>query len=308
MSAASAASTAAEIVGGIALAPLLPGLVQHWKARLQGRRGPTPLQPYRELRRLWGKSVVAPDGTGPVYRLTPAIVAAALAGGVLVVPVAEAAPTLGLGHDALVLLGLLALARFALAAASWDVSNGFSLMGASRDLMLSVFVEATFVLSLAVGSLIAGTTDLRGVVAGTAGADVWGSPALALGSIAFAFVAIAETGRQPVDNPDTHLELTMIHEGPLLEYAGRDLAYLQWAAAVRHWLVLVLAAQVFLPHPRGVWLQLAVLPVALVALCAALAIIETLLAKMRVLLVPRLLAVGMAAALLGIAAWVAGAA
>jgi formate hydrogenlyase subunit 4 len=100
----------------------------------------------------------------------------------------------------------------------------------------------------------------------------------------------------------------MIHEGPLLEYAGRDLAYLQWAAAARHWLVLVLAAQVFLPHPHGVWLQLAVLPVALIALCAALAIVETLLAKMRILLVPRLLAVGLAAALLGIAAWIAGAA
>jgi formate hydrogenlyase subunit 4 len=181
-------------------------------------------------------------------------------------------------------------------------------MGASRDLMLSVFFEATFVLSLAVGALIADTTDLRGVVAGTAGAGVWGSPALTLGAVAFAFVAIAETGRQPVDNPDTHLELTMIHEGPLLEYAGRDLAYLQWAAAARHWLVLVLAAQVFLPHARGVWLQLAVLPVALIALCAALAFVETLLAKMRVLLVPRLLAVGLAAALLGIAAWIAGAA
>lgn len=308
MSAASAASAAVEVLGGIALAPLLPGLVQHWKARLQGRRGPTPLQPYRELRRLWGKSMVDPEGAGPVYRLAPAVVAAALAGGVLLVPVAGAAPTLGLGHDALVLLGLLALARFAVAAAAWDVSNGFSLMGASRDLMLSVFVEATFVLSLAVGLLVAGTTDLRGVVAGTAGAGVWGNPALALGTVAFAFVAIAETGRQPVDSPDTHLELTMIHEGPLLEYAGRDLAYLHWAAAARHWLVLVLAAQVFLPHPRGVWAQLAVLPVTLVALCAALAVVETLLAKMRVLLVPRLLAVGAAAALLGIAAWIAGSA
>ena len=82
------------------------------------------------------------------------------------------------------------------------------------------------------------------------GTGAWSSPALALGALAFALVVVAETGRQPVDNPDTHLELTMIHEGPLLEYAGRDLAYLQWAAAARHWLVLVLAAQVFLPHPR----------------------------------------------------------
>jgi formate hydrogenlyase subunit 4 len=306
VSGASAVSGVVQVVGGVALAPLLPGLIQHWKARLQGRRGPTPLQPYRDLRRLWGKSMVDPEGAGPVYRLAPVVVAAALAGSVLVVPVAQAVPNLGLGHDALVLLGLLALARFAITCASWDVSNGFSLMGASRDLMLSVFVEATFVLALAVAALIAGTTDLRGVVAGTAGAGVWGSPALAFGALAFAIVAIAETGRQPVDNPDTHLELTMIHEGPLLEYAGRDLAYLQWAAAARHWLVLLLAAQVFVPHPHGVWLQLAVLPLALIALCAALAIVETLLAKMRMLLVPRLLAVGLAAALFGIAAWIAG--
>jgi formate hydrogenlyase subunit 4 len=307
MTAASAASTAVEVLGGIAFAPLLPGLVQHWKARLQGRRGPTPLQPYRELRRLWGKSMVDPEGAGPVYRLAPVVVAAALVGAVLVVPVAQTAPNLGLGHDALVLLGLLALARFAITCASWDVASGFSLMGASRELMLSVFVEATFVLSLAVAALTAGTTDLRAVVGATAGDGVWGSPALALGAVAFAIVAIAETGRQPVDNPDTHLELTMIHEGPLLEYAGRDLAYLQWAAAARHWLVLVLAAQLFLPHLRGVWAQLGLLPVALVVLCAALAIVETLLAKMRMLLVPRLLAVGLVAGLLGIAAWITGA-
>jgi formate hydrogenlyase subunit 4 len=306
MSGATAVAGATQIVGGIALAPLLPGLVQHWKARLQGRRGPSPLQPYRELRRLWGKSTVAPEGTTAVYRLAPSVVGAALVAAILVVPAAEAAPGWGVGHDALILLGFLALARFAVAAASWDVANGFSLMGASRDLTLSVFVEATLVLSLAVAALVAGTTDLRDVVAATAGTHVWTSPALALGALAFALVAVAETGRQPVDNPDTHLELTMIHEGPLLEYAGRDLAYLQWGAAARHWLVLVLAAQIFLPHPHGAWWQLALLPALLVVLCAAFALVETLVAKMRVLLVPRLLAVGVVAALLGIASWLAG--
>jgi formate hydrogenlyase subunit 4 len=305
MTASTAVAGAVQVVGGIALAPLLPGLVQHWKARLQGRRGPTPLQPYRELRRLWGKSTVDPEATTVVYRLAPAVVAAAVLAAVLIVPVAEAAPAWGLGHDALALAGLLALARFALAASTWDVSNGFSLMGASRDLTLTVFVEAALVLALAVAALAAGTTDLRGVVAETAGTDAWASPALALGAIAFALVVLAETGRQPVDNPDTHLELTMIHEGPLLEYAGRDLAYLQWAAAARHWLVLVLATLVFLPHPPGVWWQLATLPVVLIALCAVLALVETLLAKMRVLLVPRLLALGAVAALLGIAASIA---
>jgi formate hydrogenlyase subunit 4 len=303
MSTASVASTVVELGGGLLLAPLMPGLVQHWKARLQGRRGPSPLQPYRELRRLWGKSAVDPTGAGVVYRWAPAVAAASLGAAVLLVPVAARAPGLGVGRDMLVLAGLLALARFAVAAASWDVSNGFSLMGASRDLTIAVSTEATLVLALAVGALVAGTTSLTGMVAGTAGTGVWSNPALGLGAVAFALVIVAETGRQPVDNPDTHLELTMIHEGPLLEYAGRDLAYLQWAAAVRHWLVLALAAQVFLPHARGVWAQLGVLPLVLVALCGGLAVTEILTAKMRILLAPRLLAVGAIAALLGIASW-----
>jgi formate hydrogenlyase subunit 4 len=291
-----------QIVGGLLLAPLLPGLIQHWKARMQGRRGPSAVQPFRELRRLWSKSTVTVEGTTAVYRLTPTVVAAATATAVLLVPVAGRSPDWGLGHDALVLAGLLALGRFALAAASWDVANGFALMGASRDLMISVFVEATLVLALAVAALEAGSTDLTVVIAGTAGAQAWTTPVLALGAAAFCVVVIAETGRQPVDNPDTHLELTMIHEGPLLEYAGRDLAYLQWAAAARHWLVLVLAAQVFAPHPAGVWAQLAVLPVALTVLCGALAVVETMVAKMRILRVPRLLGAGALVAVLGIAA------
>jgi formate hydrogenlyase subunit 4 len=303
MSAVSAASIAVELGGGLLFAPLLPGLVQHWKARLQGRRGPSPLQPYRELRRLWGKSAVNPIGSGVVYRFAPAVVAASIVAAVLLVPVAARAPGLGVGRDMLVLGGLLALARFAITAASWDVANGFSLMGASRDLTIAVATEATLVLALAVGALVSGTTSLGGMIAGTAGTAIWASPALALGAAAFALVIAAETGRQPIDNPDTHLELTMIHEGPLLEYAGRDLALLQWAAAVRHWLVLVLAAQIFLPHLRDAWGQLGVLPVALLLLCAGLALMETLTAKMRILLAPRLLALGGIAALLGVASW-----
>jgi formate hydrogenlyase subunit 4 len=296
------ASSIAALVGGVALAPLWPGLVQHWKARLQGRRGPSPLQPYRELRRLWRKSAVTVIETSIVYRLAPACVAASLVAVVLLVPVSPAARDLGVGHDALALLGLLALARFALAAASWDVANGFSLMGASRDLSISVFTEVTLVLSLAVAALVAGTTDLRGIIAATSGSSAWSSPGLALGGVAFAFVVVAETGRQPVDNPDTHLELTMIHEGPLIEYAGRDLAFLQWAAAARHWVMLTLAAAIFVPHSADPWWQLIQLPLVIVALCAALAATETVFAKMRVLLVPRMMSVAAGIALLGIAA------
>ena len=288
-------------VGGIALlSPLLPGLTQWTKARLQGRRGASPLQPYRELARLWSKSVVDPEGTGPVYRLAPALVAGTIALAGLLVPVAGHAPSWPVGHDALVLLGLLALGRFALAAAAWDTGNGFALQGASRDLAVSVAVEAALVLALASAALGASTTDLRGMAAAGAGVHAWSNPAQALALLAFAFVVVAETGRLPVDNPDTHLELTMIHEGPLLEYAGRDLAYLQWAVAARHWLVLALAAAIFLPHPSGFVAGLALLPVLLATVALGLGLLETLVAKLRILLVPRLLGAGAGVALLAV--------
>jgi formate hydrogenlyase subunit 4 len=303
VSGASFTAGAVQLAGGLALAPLLPGLVQHWKARLQGRRGPSPLQPYRELARLWSRARIDVEGTTLVYRLAPPVAAAGLVAAVLLVPVASDSPELGVGHSLLALGGLLALARFSVCTAAWDTENGFALMGASRDLTISVFTEAALVLSLSVGALVAGTTDLTGVIAGTAGTDAWTSPGLALGAVGFALVVLAETGRQPFDNPDTHLELTMIHEGPVLEYGGRDLALLQWSAAARHWVVLVLAAQIFVPHAQSVWLQLALLPVVLVVLCAALALVETLVAKMRILLAPRLLAIGAAAALLGVLSW-----
>ncbi|MDQ1288286.1 MAG: hypothetical protein QG622_1851 [Actinomycetota bacterium] len=306
MNPAELAAGAAQIVGGLVAAPLLPGTIQHWKARLQGRRGPSPLQPYRELKRLWGKSRVAVEGSGIAYRAAPLLVAAALGTAVLLVPVTSAGPDWGVGHDVLALAGLLSLARFALAASSFDTANGFALMGASRDLMISIFVEATLVLSLAVAVLAARSTDLTDVITGTAGLAAWSGPVLVLGSIGYAFVVVAETGRQPIDNPDTHLELTMIHEGPLLEYAGRDLAFLQWAMAARHWVVLVIAAQIFLPHPPGPWGQLATLPVTLVLLCGALAVTETLVAKSGILRAPRLIATGALVALLGITVGLAG--
>jgi formate hydrogenlyase subunit 4 len=119
-------------------------------------------------------------------------------------------------------------------------------------------------------------------------------------------VIVAETGRQPVDNPDTHLELTMVHEGPLLEYAGRELAYLQWAAAARHWIMLVLACELLIPQPGPFLAQLAVLAAGVLGLSVALAVCETVQAKMRVLRVPLLLGFGLALCLLGLASWFAG--
>jgi formate hydrogenlyase subunit 4 len=284
---------------GLVLAPLLPGLIQTLKARLQGRHGPSALQPYRTLRRLWSKSAVDPDGTGVVYRMAPTLTVACLIVAVLLVPLAGRAGNFGLGHDALVLVGVLALPRFTAAAAAWDTGNGFALMGAARDLMIAVFGEALLLLALLVAALPAHSTDLRAMSDAVAGWQVWSTPAHWCGALAFALVIVVETGRQPIDNPDTHLELTMIHEGPLLEYAGRDLALLQWAATARHWVVLVLGAGLFLPHPRGFAASLGVEAAEVVALCAALALVETSEAKMRILRVPLLLGVGCAIALAG---------
>ena len=293
-------------LAGIALAPLLPGAVQTLKARLQGRRGASALQPYRALKRLWGKSTVDPEGTGVVYRTAPAVVAACLALALAIVPLAGHAGWSPLGRDALALMGLLALARFAGAAAAWDTANGFALMGAARDLMLAVFGEGLFALALLLAALPAQSTDLVAMSAAAAGTGPWSEPAHWCGALAFALVILVETGRQPIDNPDTHLELTMIHEGPLLEYAGRDLAYLQWAAAARHWVVLVLGAELFLPHWGGFGVSLVLLAAGVGALCVALALVETAQAKMRILRVPALLAVGGAIALAGVVSWIAG--
>jgi formate hydrogenlyase subunit 4 len=299
-------AAAAVQVAGIGLAPLLPGGIQALKARVQGRRGTSPLQPYRALKRLWGKSTVDPEGGGAVYRLAPPLVAACLLAALALLPIGGRSGGLELGHDAFVLVGLLALARFALAAAAWDTGNGFALMGAARDVMLAVFVEALLVLALLLAAQPARSTDLVAMSAAAAGSEIWREPAHWCGLLAFALVIVAETGRQPVDNPDTHLELTMIHEGPLLEYAGRDLAYLQWAGAARHWVMLVLGAELFLPHWGPFALRLAQLALGIAALCVLLAAIETAQAKLRILRVPALLGLGALIALAGAGSWLGG--
>ncbi len=307
MTAATAVAGIVELGGGVALAPLLPGLVQTAKGRLQGRRGPSPLQPYRELRRLWRRSRVTPEPRTLVYELAPPVVAGASLLALLLLPIGASGASWGLGHDALVLVGLLALARFAITAAAWDTGSGFALMGAGRDLTFAVFVEGLLVLVIVLLALPAASTDLVTISAVAADGGPWRDPVRWAAAAALALVVLAETGRQPIDNPDTHLELTMVHEGPLLEYAGRDQALLQWAAAARHWIMLVLVAELALPHPGPFAVQLAWLAGWLLALAAVLAVIETLQAKMRILRVPLLLGGGVALCLLGLVSSLLGA-
>ena len=306
MNAADAIAGIVQVLGGIGLSPLIPGLVQHLKGRLQGRPGPSPLQPYRELRRLWQKSGVAPLPRTVIYELAPPLVAGSLLLALVMLPVGGRSPGWPVGHDALVLVGLLAVGRFAITLAAWDTGGGFGLMGASRDLTFAVPVEAVLLLVVVVVSLPVGSTNLLALSGAASRSRVWGEPAHWAAMLAFVLVGVAEVGRQPIDTPDTHLELTMVHEGPLLEYAGRELAYLQWAAAARHWIMLVLATELFLPHPGPFALRLAVLAVSLPVWCALLAILETTQAKMRILRVPLFLGAGGAVCLLGLASWFGG--
>jgi len=306
MSASTLIAGVVQVGGGVAGAPLLVGVIQRLKAHLQGRRGASISQPYRELRRLWRKSGVAPEPRTIVYELAPAVVAASTAIALLLLPVGGHAPDWGLGNDALVLVGLLALSRLAVTLAAWDTAGGFGLMGAARDLTFSVFVESLLLLVLVLLALPSGSTDLLSMSHAATLPDVWSKPAHWAAALALCLVVLAETGRQPVDNPDTHLELTMVHEGPLLEYAGRELAYLQWAAAARHWIMLVLACELVIPHPGSFPAQLAVLAGGVALLCVALAVCETVQAKMRILRVPLVMGSGMALCLLGLASWFAG--
>jgi len=299
-------TTGAVVIAAFVLAPLLVGAIQRQKAYLQGRVGASALQPYRELRRLWHKHVVQPSGTTIVYALAPAVCAAALAAALLAVPPGGDVPQFGVGHDALVVVGLLALARAAVALSAWDTTSGFGLMSAGRDLTFAVAGEALLLLVLATAALPVGSTDLAAMWQGASGADIWMQPAHWCGLAGMLLIVLLETGRQPVDNPDTHLELTMVHEGPLLEYAGRDLAYLQWAAAARHWVVLVLAAGLFLPHPQDAIGGMAVVLVWVAVLTAVLALLETCAAKLRLLRVPALTGGTAALALVGIVTWIAG--
>lgn len=299
-----------QVVLVLLVAPLLLGITKRVKARLQYRRGPSVLQPYRDLAKWWRKEAVESDTASPLTAVAPAIVLAAFVVATLLVPIVGVRPPLAGWGDLLVVVGLLALARFVLALAALDAGSAFGGMGSSREVAVSALVEPALLLALAGAALAAGSTDL-GVIAQTASAagTAWFTPALLLGAGAFAVVAVAETGHEPVDNPDTHLELTMIHEGMLLEASGPRLAILMYAAELKLVLVAALFAAAFLPigmadrlSPVSVVVAVGAMLVKLAAAAVALGVLDATLAKLRILALPGLLATASIVALAGLAA------
>jgi formate hydrogenlyase subunit 4 len=287
---------ALQVLLVVALAPALQGWIKRCKAIWQGRRGPPLLQAYADLAKLLRKETLLPEPSSWVFRGAPWLVLAATLVAATLVPLVGVRAPLGAG-DVIAVAGLLALARFAQALAALDSGSAFGGMGASREMAVAALVEPALVAAAFALAIPAGTSDV-GRLAADGLAAGWSAvgPGHLLALAALLVVAVAETGRIPVDNPDTHLELTMVHEGMLLEYAGPHLAALQLAALAKQALVLGLVSGLVLPWGLGAPLPLAIgaLMLKCLGLGALLATIESLYVKLRILRLPDLLATAFA--------------
>ena len=295
------------VAGG---APFVVGLTRTVKARLVGRRGASPWQPYRDLGKLLGKEPVVSSTTSWIFRFTPYVLAATMIVATLVVPVVIARPALGFAGNAILLMSLFVLGTFFLALAGLDAGSAFGGMGGSREVAVAALAEPTVILAIFALALRAETINLGGVVE-RLGRDpsLMINPGHLLAFGAFFIVMLAENGRLPVDNPATHLELTMIHEAMVLEYSGRYLALIEWASGMKLVLFMTLLANLFFPWgvpsaatPGAIALGTVAVAAKLVGLSVALALIETAVAKLRLFRVPELLAGSFALALLSVMA------
>ena len=289
----------AQVVLLLALSPLVAGFIKMLKARLQTRRGPSVLQPYRDIHKLLRKGMVIPDTASWLFSATPYVVflATLLAG--LMVPMVAADTPVGLFGGVLAVVYLLGLARFFLALGGLDTGSSFGGLGSSREMTISALAEPTLMLAVFTVAIGAGSTTLAEMAKFAIGQQ-WRflAPSQALAFAALFLVLIAETGRIPVDNPATHLELTMIHEAMILEYSGPYLAFIEWGAAIKQLLLMTLIVNVFWPFGLspdwsacGVYTGFSWLLVKLFVLSCAIVLVETANAKMRLFRVPELMAV-----------------
>ncbi len=297
---------AAVIVG----APLLTGLMRQVRACMEGRAGAGIRQPWRDLRKLVRKQPITPVGTGAAFRFAPLLLVATTLVVAALVPLVSTATPLRGSADLIVVVALLALGTVILALGGLDTGTAFGGMGASREMTVVALVEPTILLSVVALSIPAGSTNLPAIVAhGVHDPARLASPASLLAAVALTVVTLAETGRLPVDNPSTHLELTMIHEAMILEYAGPDLALIELGAQMRLTVLLGLLASLFAPWGIATGTALAALPLALILfagkvalLGAVLAAAEVFWAKVRLFKVPELLAGSFLLALLAVGA------
>ena len=291
----------------LVLAPLLTGFVRKVKARLQRRQGPSLIQPYRDLARLMRKEVVLAENASWLFRVIPYLIFAATWVAAALVPTFASGLLFSWTADLIAIVALLGSARFFLALAGMDVGTSFGGIGASREVMIASLAEPAMLLTVFALALVAGSTQLSTVATVLATPGVGLRVSLGMALIALVIVAIAENARVPVDNPATHLELTMVHEAMVLEYSGRHLAMIEFAASLKLVLYVSLIACIFTPWgiaaPGSGLAGLALGAAAYVAKLAVggflLALFETSIAKMRVFRVPDFLGAALMLSLLG---------
>jgi formate hydrogenlyase subunit 4 len=302
------ALAAFQPVGLLLAAPLLHGAIKKMKAVLQMRQGPPLLQSYYDLFKLLGKEHVRSDVTSWVYTAGPRIYLATAFAAATLVPVWIPRAPLESAGGVLMLVGLFALGRFAIAAAALDTASPFGGIGSSREMTIAALAEPALMLGLFASALAAGSLNFSALVTSALDHPPAFHPSDVLALAGLFVILIGETGRIPVDNPATHLELTMIHEAMVLEYSGADLALVKWASALKELLYLTLLIDLFLPigiatsiTPIAIALALVGWAGKVLVLAIALAIVESVNAKLRLFRVPELVAGSLGLAFLALA-------
>jgi formate hydrogenlyase subunit 4 len=307
MSALSAlASQFLQLLLVVFLAPVLLGWVNQCRAWLQNRSAPSLLQPYRSIFKLFQKDAVLAHNASFVFRSAPYVVFGCMVLAVAIVPVLATDLPFALAADVIALVGIFALARVFIALAAMDVGTAFGTLGARREMMIAFLAEPALLMVFFTASFISQSTSLTTIVETIAHNKLAIYPSLAFAGVAFVMVLLAENARIPVDNPATHLELTMIHEAMILEYSARHLALIEWAASLKLMIYLAIGIALFLPWgiaESGNWGAMPAAVLALVAKLlaggAALALIETVSAKLRIFRAPEFLGTAFLLAVLG---------
>jgi len=296
-----------EIVVALLLAPLLLGWVNQWRAWLQNKSAPGLLQPYRVLHKLFHKESVLAEHASPLFRSAPYIVFSCMLLASAIIPTLSTDLPLAPAADAIALVGLFALARVFISLAAMDVGTAFGTMGARREMLIGFLAEPALLMVLFSASLIPKSTSLATIVETLAHRELAIYPSLAFAGVAFTMISLAENARVPVDNPATHLELTMIHEALILECSGRHLALFEWAASLKLFAYSCLGLALFLPWgiaeahaPLELVLALPVLILKLAVGGVLLALMETASAKMRIFRVPEFLGTAFLLAVIGV--------
>jgi formate hydrogenlyase subunit 4 len=284
------------------LAPLLTGLVRKVKAQLQRRRGPSLIQPYRDLRRLLGKDVVLAENASWLFRVAPYLIFAVTWVAAALVPTFATGLLFSWSGDLIAITALLGSARFMQALAGMDIGTSFGGIGSSREVMIASLAEPAMLMIVLTLALIAGSTQLSTIAVHMASFGVGLRVSLAMALVAFVIVAVAENARIPVDNPATHLELTMVHEAMVLEYSGRHLAMIDLAASLKLLLYISAIGCIFFPFGlvQGPVVGFAAWVVKLAIGGLLLGIWEMSMAKMRVFRVPNLMGAAMMLGFLGV--------